>query len=275
MTAYTRRSFTRAAAAMASALAWGIPAQAQGQRIGVLMLHGKSPGGPDDPNFLPFQKKFESLGWLALLPNMPWSRNRYLQGDLDQALEEMAGHVRTLRSQGATQIVLLGHSMGVPAAMAYAARGGDVQALVGLAPGHAPLLYDTAPSLSAVHDSIAQARELVAAGKGEETQGFMDINQGRQQRVIMPARDYLSYFDPASDAEMSVTAPKLPPALPVFIAVGQKDPLFKHLRRYFFDKLPDNPHKRYLEVPGGHLQTPGEAYDAYVAWITQVLQAPG
>lgn len=275
MARYSRRAFTRTAVAMTSALTWGMRAQAQGQRIGVLMLHGKSPGSPDDPNFRPFQQKFESLGWLALLPDMPWSRNRYLQGDLDQALEEVAGHVRALRSQGATQIVLLGHSMGVPIAMAHAARGGDVQALVGLAPGHVPLLYDTAPALSAVHDSIAEARDLVAAGKGEETQRFWDINQGRQQRLIMSARNYLSYFDPASDAEMSVTAPKLPPGLPVFIAVGEKDPLFKHIRSYFFDRLPDNPHKRYLEVAGGHLQTPAEAYDAYVAWITQAVQVPG
>jgi pimeloyl-ACP methyl ester carboxylesterase len=157
--------------------------------------------------------------------------------------------------------------MGVPAGMAYAARAGDVDALVQLAPGHIPLGYYTYPRLKSVRDSIDEARALVAAGKGESNERFNDINQGRQQPVITTAKNYLSYFDPTSDAEMSVTAPRIPAKTPVMTVIGEKDPLFSSIKFYYVDKLPANPKNKYLEVSGGHLDSPRIANDAVIAWI--------
>ncbi len=243
------------------------------ERIGVLMLHGKNPGGPGSPQYAPVKAAMEKQGWLVSLPDMPWSRNRYLQGHWDGAMAEIAQHVKTLQDQGATRIVLWGHSMGVPAAMSHAARGGTAHALVLLAPGHVPQGYFTSPSLTPVRDSIVTARELVAAGKGDESQRFLDINQGRQQPVVTTAKNFLSYFDPESDADMGVTAPKLPPGLPVLTAVGEKDPLFTRVRAYYVDKLPTNPKTQLLEVPGGHLDTPQVALDQVMQWIPQAVGA--
>ena len=237
------------------------------ERIGILMLHGKNPGSNMDPNFGSMKGNFERQGWLVAFPDMPWSRGRYLDGNLDRALVEIAGHVKGLRDQGATRIVIAGHSMGVPTGMAYAARAGDVDALVQLAPGHIPLGYYTYPVLKAVRDSIDEARALVAAGKGDSNERFNDINQGRQQPVITTARNFLSYFDPASDAEMSVTAPRIPARISVMTVIGERDPLFSRIRSYYVDMLPANPKNKYLEVSGGHLDTPRVANDAVIAWI--------
>ncbi|MFN3570767.1 MAG: lipase family alpha/beta hydrolase [Polaromonas sp.] len=242
------------------------PAAAQ-ERIGVLMLHGKNPGNNRDPNFSPLKDTFERQGWLATVPDMPWSRGRYLDGGLDKAMAEIAGHIKGLRDQGATKIVIIGHSMGVPTSMAHAARGGDVDALIGLAPGHAPVGYYTQPWGKPVHDSINEARALVAAGKGDSRERFSDVNQGRQQTVVTTAKDFLSYFDPTSDAEMSVTAPRIPAKVPVMTVIGEKDPLFKTIKVYYVDKLPANPKNKFLEVSGGHLDTPRVASDEIVAWI--------
>lgn len=258
-------TFALATFALAAAFT-AAPAAAQ-ERIGVLMLHGKNPGSNMDPNSGMLKPVFEREGWLVAFPDMPWSRGRYLDGGWDKAMAEMAAHVKSLRDKGATRIVIVGHSMGAPAALSHAARGGDVQALVLLAPGHIPLGYYTYPQLKAVRDSVDEARALVAAGKGDSRERFSDINQGKQQTVVATARDYLSYFDPASDAEMSVTAARLPPALPVLTAIGEKDPLFQRARAYFVDKLPANPKHKYLEVPGGHLDTPRMASDDIVKWI--------
>lgn len=256
-------------AALAAALS-PLSAVAQ-QRIGVLMLHGKNPGNNQDPNFSPLKATFEREGWLVSLPDMPWSRGRYLDGNWDKAMAEMAGHLKTLRDQGATKIVIVGHSMGAPAALSHAARGGDASALVLLAPGHVPELYYTVPSLKVVHDSVDEARALVAAGKGDSRERFSDINQGKQQTVITTAKDFLSYFDPASDAEMSVTAPRVPAATAVMTVIGEKDPLFRRIKAYFVDKLPANPKNKYLEISGGHLDTPRVASDEMVKWIKTVL----
>jgi pimeloyl-ACP methyl ester carboxylesterase len=260
----TRRLVTIALLA-ATALLGGI-AHAQ-DKIGVLMLHGKNPGSNNDPNMSRLKPVLEGAGMLVLYPDMPWSRGRYLDGNFDKAMAEMAAHVQTLRSQGATKIVIAGHSMGVPAAMGFAARGGDVQALVLLAPGHVPARYYTFQQNTSVRESVDEARKLVAAGKGDSRERFTDINQGKQLPVVATAKDYLSYFDPASDADMGVTAPRIPPGTPVLTVVGDEDSISKYAKPYFADKLPANPKSQYLEVKANHLSTPVVASEAVVQWI--------
>jgi pimeloyl-ACP methyl ester carboxylesterase len=254
-------------ASLAVGLTFSGPSAYASEQIGVLMLHGKSPGHPQDPNFSPLKTRFEQECWKVQLPDMPWSRSRYLEGNWDGAMGEIAAHVKTLRGQGATRVVLVGHSMGVPAALSHAARGGDAQALVLLAPGHVPQVYYTAPSLQVVRESIDKARALVTAGNGDTPERFNDINQRRHQPVVTTARNFLSYFDPASDAEMSITAGKIPASTPVMTVVGENDPLFSRLRSYMADKLPANPKTQYLEVAGGHLDTPRNAAEDIVKWI--------
>lgn len=251
---------------LALACLTGAVAQAQ-PKIGVLMLHGKSPGSNNDPNMGRLKPVLEGAGMLVLFPDMPWSRGRYLDGSWDSAMAEIAAHVKTLRSQGATAIVIAGHSMGSPAAMGFAARGGDVQALVLLAPGHVPARYYAFQQNTAVRESVDEARKLVAAGKGDARERFYDINQGKQQAVVTSAKDYLSYFDPGSDADMGVSAPRIPAATPVLTVVGDEDGISKYARAYFVDKLPANPKSQYLEVKANHLSTPVVAGEAVVQWI--------
>jgi len=254
----------------ASAFLTSAVAQAQ-PKIGVLMLHGKSPGSNNDPNMSRLKPVLEGAGMLVLYPDMPWSRGRYLDGNWDMAMAEMAVHVKTLRSQGATAIVVAGHSMGVPAAMGFAARGGDVQALVLLAPGHVPARYYASAQNPVVRESVDQARKLVTAGKGDSRERFYDINQGKQLPVITTAKDYLSYFDPASEADMGVTAPRIPAGTPVLTVVGDEDGISKYARAYFVDKLPANPKSQYLEVKANHLTTPVVASEAVLQWIKAVV----
>lgn len=242
-------------------------------RIGILMLHGKSPGNPQDPSLQSLRAALGQQGWEVLLPDMPWSRRRYLDGHWDMAMAEIASHVQTLRDRGAQRLVILGHSMGVPAAMSHAARGGAVDALVLLAPGHVPAGYYQLASLRAVRESIDDARARMAAGKGDETERYQDINQGRLQTMVTTARNYLSYFDPGSDAEMGVTAPRIPPGVPVLTVIGEKDPLFSRVRAYYVDRLPRNPRSQFLEVSGGHLDTPRVATEQITDWIKAAFSA--
>lgn len=237
------------------------------EKIGVLMLHGKNPGSNQDPNFSKIKPAFEKADMLVLLPDIPWSRLRYIDGHWDKAMAEMTAHVKELRSKGATKVVVVGHSLGVPAAMSFAARGGDVQALVLLAPGHVPKNYYNAQALKVVRESVDEARTLVAAGKGDSRERFSDINQGKQLNVVATAKDYLSYFDPDSDAEMGVTAPRIPLGTPVLTVVGDEDYMFTRARAYFADKLPANAKSQYLEVKANHLSTPSVASEAVLAWI--------
>lgn len=244
----------------------GFAAQAQ-EKIGVLMLHGKNPGGPSDPYFGSLRSKLEGEGMIVAMPDMPWSVRRYVDGHWDKAMAEMAEQIKNLRSKGATKIVLAGHSMGCPAALSYAARHGDVDAVALLAPGHVPYYYFNNPQASVVRKSIDEARALVAAGQGDKRRDFHDINQGRALAVTMTAADFLSYWDPESDAEMARTAPRLPANIPALWVIGKDDPLIRAGRGYVFDKLPANPKSRYLEVQANHLTTPQVSGQEVADWI--------
>lgn len=245
--------------------------QAAEPKLGVLMLHGKNPGSNRDPNFRTVMYRLEREGMLVSFPNMPWSSTRYIDGHWDLAMSEITERVKELRGKGATHIVLMGHSLGVPAGMSYAARGGDVQALVLLAPGHVPRGWYNNPRFTAIRDSVNEARAAVAAGKGAELGRFNDMNQGRTQSVSMTATDYLSYFDPTSDADMSVTAPRVPASLPVFTAIGNADVMAPHVRTYFVDKLPANAKSHFVQVQGDHLNTPEVVLPQVLEWLKLVV----
>lgn len=265
-----RRSALFAILAIALLPLAGFAAHAQ-DKIGVLLLHGKNPGSPNDPNFRNLKTRLDDEGMITLMPDMPWSARRYVDGNWDKAMAEMAESVKELRGKGATKIVLAGHSMGCPAALSYAARHGDVDAVVLLAPGHVPHYYFISPNLGVVRKSIEEARALVAAGEGDKRRDFNDINQGKPLAVRMTAKDFLSYWDPESDAEMSRTASRLPAKIPALWVIGSDDPLIRAGRGYVFDKLPANPKSQYLEVQANHLTTPAVSRDAVTAWIRQAV----
>jgi pimeloyl-ACP methyl ester carboxylesterase len=239
-------------------------------------MHGKQGGGPRDSSLDTLHGKMREAGMIVLKPEMPWSFNRFIDGNWESAMREIKTHVDAVKQSGANKVVLVGHSLGSPAAMSYAARHADVAAIALLAPGHTPYYYGQCVPYSpiqmcAVKDGVAYARKEVEAGNGNKKQPLADINQGRRNDVWMTPNDYLSYFEPTSDAEMAVTAPRMPSHIPVLWVIGDKDYLIRQGRAYVFDLLPQNPKSAYLEVSANHYTTPAVASDPIVNWIKQAL----
>lgn len=235
---------------------------------GVLVMHGKSPGGANDTSTDSVVSKLQAAGALTLKPDMPWSKARYIDQPLAGAVAEIGEHIQALRAQGANRIAIAGHSMGCPAAMAYAAQKGGIDALILLAPGHVPQRYYNSKQTTIVRDSVNQAREMVARGDGDKSNvPFADINQGNRRSVFTSANIYLSYFDPNGDGEMAVTAARVPASTAVLWVVGKDDSMISAGRGYVFDKLPGNPKSQYLEVDANHHTTPDVAADAVVRWL--------
>jgi pimeloyl-ACP methyl ester carboxylesterase len=242
------------------------------EKIGVVLMHGKQGGGPQDSSLEVVHRKLLAAGIEVIKPEMPWSFNRFIDGNWDGAMNEIKAHVEKVKQSGATKVVLVGHSIGSPAAMSYAARHSDVAAIALLAPGHVPLYYSMCIPYSpikmcAVKDGVEFARKQVDAGNADKKQGLTDINQGRRNVVWMTPRDYLTYFEPTSDAEMAVTAPKIPSNIPVLWVIGDRDYLIREGRQYVFEKLPSNSKSQYLEVSANHLTTPAVASDQIVNWV--------
>ena len=262
---------------LSGVMIFGSVTSAAQEKFGIVLMHGKQGGGQYDSSLSSLHVKMQEAGFIVIKPEMPWSFNRYIEGDWSMAMSEIHTHVQKLQELGVKKVALVGHSLGSPAALSYASRyPGEVHALGLLAPGHVPFYYSQclpyAPiKLCGVKDGVEQARKEVEAGNGGNKQPQIDINQGRRNTVWMTSRDYLTYFDPTSDAEMAVTAPKIPSTVPVLWVIGDKDYLIREGRPYVFDKLPVNLKHLYLEVSGNHMSTPSVATDQIVQWLKDVM----
>ncbi|MEY4713049.1 MAG: hypothetical protein RIS88_2499 [Pseudomonadota bacterium] len=248
----------------------------EGEKIGVVLLHGKQGHTPRDQTLTQVAAAMSAAGMIVIAPEMAWSFNRLMDRHWSQAIDEIKTHVEQLKLRGAQRIVLAGQSLGSPAVMSYAARYGAVDALALISPGHTPrYFYEGIPfaprRIWVLKESVDKARDLKHKGLGSQRTSFLDINVGGTFTVWASPDIFLSYMDPDSDAEMSTTAPKIPAQTPVLWLMGKKDFLVAEGKAYVYDKLPINPKSKYIEVEGGHFDAGGKNADLIVQWIKHAL----
>ncbi len=255
---------TRAVAALSAlaALCLATPAQSANLHgFGIVYLHGKGawPGALNGG----ILSSLRDEGALIATPEMPWSFNRRYGATYDQAMAEIDGVVAGLRAKGAIRIVIIGHSLGANAAIGYAARHHDLAAVVALAPGHLP---EEDGLRSYVSDAVAQAKRLIAAGKGDVAQRFPDMAEGIPLLATATPKVYLSMFDPDGPAVIPKNAAAMGP-VPFLWVVGKLDPIDRRGPGYAFKAGATNPKSKYIEVFAGHLTTPLVARKQVVEWI--------
>ncbi len=245
--------------------------------IGVVLLHGKQGHTARDTTLTYIDSAMTAAGMRVVTPEMAWSFRRLMDKPWSQAVDEIKLHVQALRAQGVKRIVLAGQSLGSPAVLSYAATHDDVDALVLISPGHTPrYFYEGIPfaptRVWVLKNEVDRARDLVQKGQGHQPVQFRDINVGGTFTVSVTPNIFLSYMDPDSDAEMSLTAPKISSRVPVLWLMGKRDLLVSQGSAYVFDKLPANPKSKYAEVEGGHFDAGGRNAALIVNWIQDVLR---
>jgi pimeloyl-ACP methyl ester carboxylesterase len=227
---------------------------------GVVFLHGKGVWTGAFDGGIPSALAAE--GAVVASPEMPWSFSRMYGATFDEAMREIDNAVAGLKAQGATRIVIIGHSLGANAAIGYAARRSVVAAVVALSPGHLP---ETAEMRARTGDAILDARRLLAAGdKSRHT--WPDRIQGVPTFATASPATYLSMFDPDGPAVIPKNAAALR-GIPFLWVVGDSDPIFSRGRDYAFARAPKNPKSRYIEVSAGHLTAPRAAQTQVVEWV--------
>jgi pimeloyl-ACP methyl ester carboxylesterase len=232
--------------------------------FGIVYLHGKGawPGALDGG----ILDALKAEGALIAKPEMPWSFNRRYAATFDGAMAEIDAVVAALKAQGATRIVIVGHSLGANAAIGYAARHHDLAGVVALAPGHLP---EAEGMRSFVSEAVARAKELVANGQGDVSQSFPDMAQGIPLIAHATPVVYLSLFDPDGPAVIPKNIAAIGP-VPLLWVVGKLDPIDSRGPDYAFDAAPKNPKNKYIEVFAGHLTTPLAARKQVVDWINSL-----
>src|SRR3984893_1594170 len=113
----------------------------------------------------------KSAGYLVDTPAMCWSRRRIYDRPFLDCLTEIDSAIGRLKGRGAGRIVVAGMSQGGDAALAYGALRANLAGIIALAPAAAPERQVGLPDIA---QSVAQARALVPAGRGDETARFVD-----------------------------------------------------------------------------------------------------
>jgi len=228
--------------------------------IGVILLHGKW-GSPRAQTVAPLTWAFQDAGYKVQAEYMPWSDARLYDKSYEAAMQEIDGLAANLREAGARRVVVVGHSLGANAALAYAATRKGLAGVVAIAPGHAP---DRAGFASKTSGDLAEARRMVEQGDGKKSGSFKDLNTGyRETTLHIPAEIYVSYFDPDGLANMPKSAAAIEPGTPLlWIEANNMDPADV----FAFAKAPPDPKSAFVYVSTGHMHAPAQSARIVVAW---------
>lgn len=237
-----------------------------GKPLALVFIHGKG-SEPDKPDYQSLYAKLNDAGYQVVAPRMPWAGEHWT-GSLSQAMDVIDAAVALAAGAG-RKVVVAGHSYGSMAAILYrpANPPASVAGRVMLAP--AGMIDLSRKSQEAVASAIAQARQMIADGRSQESARFAVTNVGKGNRVftdtlIATPEVMLSYHDvtvfPSTrDALAQIRQP-------VFWAVGEGDPI-PYNRRPLYSLVPADEMNLYLELPGGHVDMLAQAADPLVDWL--------
>jgi len=238
---------------------------ASGGTIGIVFLHGGTPLNPSWPGYGTLADALRKAGYKVEMPEMCWSRTRVFDRAFDDCLKEVDDAIARLKAQGATAIIVGGHSFGGNAAVYYGATHAGLLGVVVLA---AAFDAKTTAALPQIADSLAKARRLIAEGKGDETTDFWTPSRAN---AIQPARatpkNYLTFQGPDAHTYIPDNTPKL--TAPLLWVAGDRDP-GQTGPAYAFDKAPPNPLSRYVRVSADHLTVLTAAIEPVLVWLKEL-----
>ena len=250
-----------AAIAAVSLIALTLTSARAGSDIGIVVLHGKqgAAGGRPTASFL---QALRNAGYMIQAPTMCWANVRIYDATFPNCMREVDTAVAALRAAGARRIVVAGHSQGGEAAIVYGAQHPELAGVIALAPAGAPEGMARNPGVA---QSIGQARQMVAAGQGEQRTGFNDTNDGTNFTVTTTPTIYLSFMEVGGPADFPAALPQL--REPIIWVAGTQDRTQAQAAA-LFTRLPPNKLNRFVQVGSAHLDTPAAGTGSVLEWLS-------
>jgi dienelactone hydrolase len=160
---------------------------------GIVLLHGKT-GMPSQMAKL--ASALTAAGYAVAMPEMCWSKHRIFDEPFTDCLRDVDAAIVTLKTNGASKIVVAGVSQGAIGAFAYSVAHPDIAGIVAMAPAGDPPDLSKAPDLEA---SVKSALALAKAGEGDVVADFSDVITGNKPIAIKATPDaFLSFHGPQS-----------------------------------------------------------------------------
>jgi pimeloyl-ACP methyl ester carboxylesterase len=251
-------------AALAATLPF--PAAAQGEPLGIVIMHGK--GGAPTGYVANLARTLEGKGYLVANLEMPWSGRRNYDVTVERGEQEVEAAVAGLRAKGAGKVFVAGHSQGGAFALHLAGRPG-IDGVIAMAPGG-----DVGNRVfrEQLGQSVSRARRLVAEGKWNEPAGLEDYEgaKGTYPVIATPAA-YLTWFEPEGAMNMGRAARAARPQVPILWIIGTGErPGLRKVNISLFSSLPDNSLTRLYEPDADHTGTPTASAAEIMRWTREV-----
>jgi pimeloyl-ACP methyl ester carboxylesterase len=234
------------------------------EKVGIVFMHGEA--GAPGRVIVGLTDALEKAGYLVFRPDMCWSARRSYEAPFTDCLTAVDAAVVRLKNLGATAIVVGGFGLGGNAAIAYGASHPGLLGVIAVAPGHDAAKLATRPDVA---ESLARARELVAAGKGDAEGDFADVNIGPtglySAEIATTPAIYLSFFDPHSQASIADNVGKL--KAPLLWVAAADEAGEDRGQNETFARAPMSALNRFATVAGGPLGAPDAAKADVLSWL--------
>lgn len=239
--------------------------------VTIVFLHGKS-APADAPWLTILYSALNGVGYRVIAPQMPWGK---WDGTLQQGLEVIDAAIQTAAKDG-HKVVLAGHSAGGLGVIVYRPSNPPSE-LIGKASFDVGHLLDTAsPGFQAQYDEpVRLAHQLIAEGKGKETDRFTAINTKGTKRyeetLVTTPEIFLSYHDletfPSTNSALGQTR------IPVFWAIAKRSTIGNN-KRPTFDRIPNRQENLFLVVDGDHNTMVDRSAEEFIKWLDQLSSQP-
>lgn len=229
-----------------------------------ILIHGKW-SHPNTPVLRILEKELKEKNYIVVKPNMPWSRTRLYDQTYEASLQDLGAMIQKYKQEGVKKVVLIGHSLGANAAMAYQAHVGDVDAIVAITPGHVPsIMQERDPRHAYI---LKKAQDKIKKNEVNTSIDFIDNNSGIRKNFTASIDIFLSYFDPSGLAHMPATVKKFRKSIPVLYIEGAND----HVHTgpdSVFSKIPQHRLNTYMLTSSNHMTTPEISSKQIISWLS-------
>lgn len=243
-----------------------VHAQSPASEIGVVVMHGKSGSPAKWVNELALALEMEGFHVASL--EMPWSKNRQYDVNMQGSASEITAALNAMRAKGAKKTFVAGHSQGGLNALLY---GGleKVDGLIAIAPGGS---HGAKSFTKALGNHVNKAKDMIEEGRGHEKEEFADYEGSKGTfPIIATATNYYDWFNPSGSHNMDYASRNVKSGIPVlYIAPTSDYPALKKQTQPSFGALPSHGLTRLYEPETDHLNAPGASTSEIIRWINEV-----
>lgn len=244
---------------------FAVAAIAASSDIGVVVMHGK--GGSPQRWVNELADALAKEGFQVANLEMPWSRKRGYDVGIKGGVDEISQALDAMRAKGAHKVFVAGHSQGGLFALYYAGLN-HVDGVIAVAPGGQ---VDSGTISTAVSSYVAQAKDMIKEGRGDEKASFIDAEGSRAPNPITTtASIYFEWFDPYGALTSRVFRKVIGGTPVLYIGPLRDYPGLAQSKGENYGWLPSHPKKRMYEPNTDHMHAPGDSAIEIIHWINDV-----